>query len=27
MYCAMPVTGVLNLFALVGEWLERSEAK
>ena len=27
MYAALPVTGVLNLFAVVGEWLERSEAK
>lgn len=25
MYVSMPVTGVLNLFAVVGEWLERSE--
>ena len=27
MYVSMPVTGVLNLFAVVGEWLERSEKK
>ncbi len=27
MYISMPVTGVLNLFAVIGEWLERSEAK
>ena len=27
MYVSMPVTGVLNLFALVGEWLERGEKK
>lgn len=27
MYISMPVTGVLNLFALAGEWLERSEKK
>ena len=25
MYVSMPVTGVLNLFGVVGEWLERSE--
>ena len=25
MYVSMPVTGVLNLFAVVGEWLERGE--
>ena len=25
MYVSMPVTGVLNLFALMGEWLERGE--
>ncbi len=25
MYVSMPVTGVLNLFALIGEWLERGE--
>jgi len=27
MYISMPVTGVLNLFAVIGEWLERSETK
>ena len=27
MYISMPVTGVLNLFALIGEWLERGEKK
>lgn len=27
MYVSMPVTGVLNLFAVIGEWLERSEKK
>lgn len=27
MYVSMPVTGVLNLFALLGEWLERGEKK
>ena len=25
MYVSMPVTGVLNLFAVIGEWLERGE--
>ncbi len=25
MYISMPVTGVLNLFAVIGEWLERGE--
>ncbi len=25
MYAAVPVTGVLNLFGLIGEWAERSE--
>lgn len=25
MYVSMPVTGVLNLFGVVGEWLERGE--
>ena len=25
MYVSMPVTGVLNLFGVIGEWLERSE--
>ncbi|MBR1710501.1 MAG: TRAP transporter small permease [Clostridia bacterium] len=27
MYASMPVTGVLNLFGLIGHWLERSEKK
>ena len=27
MYVSMPITGVLNLFAVIGEWLERSEKK
>lgn len=27
MYISLPVTGVLNIFALIGEWVERSEAK
>ena len=27
MYISVPVTGVLNLFALIGEWLERGEKK
>lgn len=27
MYISLPVTGVLNIFALIGEWAERSAAK
>mgnify|MGYP002869105802 CR=1 FL=1 len=27
MYISVPVTGVLNLFALIGEWMEREEKK
>ncbi len=27
MYISLPVTGVLNIFALIGEWVERSAAK
>lgn len=27
MYISLPVTGVLNIFALIGEWVERSDKK
>lgn len=27
MYVSLPVTGVLNIFALIGEWVERSASK
>ena len=27
MYVSMPVTGVLNLFGVIGKWLERGDAK